>query len=168
MSDVRIVRTAEEYAESFHAAVDYVARERRYIGFVQAPPVESTRDFLRRVTAGAGVQFLAVTSKNDVVGWCDISRNPIEGFRHVGRLGMGLLPEYRRRGLGRRLATNTIQAARDAGIERVELEVFATNEAAIALYRELGFVTEGIKRKSRKLDGKYEDNVVMALLLLPA
>ena len=41
MRDVRIVATGEEYAESFHAAVDYVARERRYIGFVQAPASSS-------------------------------------------------------------------------------------------------------------------------------
>jgi ribosomal protein S18 acetylase RimI-like enzyme len=164
MSDVRLVRTAEEYAESFHGAVDYVARERRYIGFVQAPPVESTREFLRKIVAGAGIQFLAVTPENGVVGWCDIIRNPVEGFRHVGRLGMGLLPEYRRRGLGRQLTTTAIEAARAEGIERVELEVFVTNEAAIALYRSLGFATEGVKRKARKLDGRYEDNVLMALV----
>ena len=164
MSDVRIARTAEEYAESFHAAVDYVARERRYIGFVEAPPVESTREFLRKIVADAGIQFLAVTPDNGVVGWCDIIRNPVEGFRHVGRLGMGLLPDYRRRGLGRQLATAAIHAARDAGIERIELEVFATNEAAIGLYRTLGFATEGVKCKTRKLDGRYEDNLLMALV----
>jgi len=163
-TDVQIVATGEVYAESFHAAVDYVARERRYIGFVEAPPVESTREFLRRLADGAGVQFLAIAPENRVVGWCDIIRNPVEGFRHVGRLGMGLLPEYRRRGLGRQLALKAIEAARGAGIERVELEVFATNEAAIGLYRSLGFNTEGIKSKARKLDGRYEDNVLMALI----
>ena len=165
MSNVRIVATGEEYAESFHAAVDYVARERRYIGLVEAPPVESTREFLRKIVAGAGVQFLAVTAEKSVIGWCDVIRNPIEGFHHVGRLGMGLLPGYRRRGLGRQLATKAIQAARAVGIERVELEVFATNEAAIELYRTLGFTTEGIKHKARKLDGRYVDNVLMALVV---
>jgi ribosomal protein S18 acetylase RimI-like enzyme len=97
------------------------------------------------------------------VGWCDIVRNPYEGFRHVGRLGMGLLPDYRRRGVGRQLAGQAIEAARQIGIERIELEVFASNTVAIALYRALGFVTEGTKRRARKLDGEYDDNVVMAL-----
>jgi RimJ/RimL family protein N-acetyltransferase len=64
-------------------------------------------------------------------GWCDIVRNPIEGFRHVGRLGMGLLPEYRGRGLARHLAVQTIRAALTAGMERIELEIFASNEAAL-------------------------------------
>src|SRR6266850_2275335 len=164
MDEVRIVPTGEQYAERFNAAVDAVARERRYIGFVEGPSVESTREFVRGILGGAGVQMLAVTTKDAVVGWCDIVRNPHEGFRHVGRLGMAFLPEYRGRGLGRRLVAQTIGAARQAGIERVELEVFASNERAIAFYQAVGFVIEGVKRRARKLDGQYDDNVLMALL----
>ena len=163
--DIRIVPTAEEYVESFNAGVDLVARERRYIGFVEGPPLESTRAFVRRILAGGGVQMLAVKSDGAVVGWCDIIRKSDEGFRHVGLLGMGLLPGYRGKGLGKRLAVETIRAGRESGIERVELEVFASNEPAIALYRKLGFVTEGVKRQARKLDGKYDDNVSMALFI---
>jgi ribosomal protein S18 acetylase RimI-like enzyme len=77
---------------------------------------------------------------------------------------MGLLPEYRGRGLGRQLAVHAIEAARQKGIERIELEVFASNTPAIALYRALGFATEGTKRRARKLDGEYDDNIIMALL----
>jgi len=108
--------------------------------------------------------MLAVRMNDEVVGWCDIVRNPVEGFRHTGRLGMGLIPTYRGQGLGKRLVVETIHSARQVGIERVELEVFASNERAIALYRTLGFVTEGIKRRARKLDGVYDDNVFMALV----
>jgi RimJ/RimL family protein N-acetyltransferase len=164
MNDVQIIPTAQQYADSFNAAGDVVASERRYSCCVEGPAIESTREFLRRILAGAGVQMLAVAPPDSVVGWCDIVRNPHEGFRHVGRLGMGLLPDYRGRGLGRRLAVQTIRAARQVGIERVELDVFASNEPAIALYRALGFITEGIKRRARKLDGQYDDNVFMALL----
>jgi RimJ/RimL family protein N-acetyltransferase len=163
MNEVLVVPTAARYVEGFNTAVDVVARERRYIGFVEGPSVESTRKFVSHILDGAGVQMLAVTLTDVVVGWCDIVRNPNEGFRHVGRLGMGLLPDYRGRGVGKELAVQTIRAARKAGIERVELEVFASNEPAIALYRALGFVTEGIKRRARKLDGEYDDNVFMAL-----
>ena len=164
MNDVQVVPTAMTYVDSFNAVVDVVARERRYIGFVEGPSIESTQEFVRRILAGAGVQMLAITSADAVVGWCDIMRNPHEGFRHVGRLGMGLLPGFRGQGVGRRLAVQAIGAARQAGIERVELDVFASNESAIALYRALGFTTEGIKRRARKLDGQYDDNVFMALL----
>jgi ribosomal protein S18 acetylase RimI-like enzyme len=161
---VRIIPTAEQYADGFNAAVDVVARERKYIGFVAGPSAESTRKFVQDIVNGGGVQMLAVASADHVVGWCDIIRNPHEGFRHVGRLGMGVLPEYRGRGLGKQLAMQTIQAARQIGMERIELEVFASNALAISLYRALGFVTEGTKRRARKLDGRYDDNVLMALI----
>jgi RimJ/RimL family protein N-acetyltransferase len=164
MTDTRVVPTAERYADGLAAVVDSVARERTYIGFVEGPPVERMASFVRSILDGAGVQMLAVTASDQVVGWCDIVRSPHEGFRHVGRLGMGLLADYRNRGLGRALARQTIQAARLAGIERIELEVFASNRRAIVLYTTLGFVIEGTKRRARKLDGRYDDNVCMALL----
>jgi RimJ/RimL family protein N-acetyltransferase len=45
------------------------------------------------------------------------------------------------------------------------LEVFASNARAIALYESLGFVREGLKRRVRKLDGRYDDDVMRALFL---
>jgi len=164
VSEIRIIPNEERYIEGYWTVVDAVARERRYIGFVESPPLESTRSFVSKILAGAGVQLLAVTPKSEVVGWCDIIWNPVEGLRHTGRLGMGLLPDYRDLGLGKRLAVETIRSAREAGIERVELEVFASNVRAVALYRNLGFATEGVKVRARKLDGVYDDIVLMALL----
>lgn len=164
MEQVRIVPTGVQYAEGFHHVLGVVARERRYIGFVDAPPIEGTRAFLASLAAGDGVQMLAVTDAGAVVGWCDIVPSPHEGLRHAGRLGMGLLPDYRGRGLGRRLVVESVRAARATGMERIELEVFASNTRAIRLYEALGFAHEGVKRRARKLDGAYDDNVIMALL----
>jgi ribosomal protein S18 acetylase RimI-like enzyme len=164
MQSLRLIPTAVRYVESFNAAVGIVARERRYLALLDAPSVESTREFVQRVVDGGGAQTLAVTPDDTVVGWCDVVRIPFEGFRHVGRLGMGVLPECRGRGLGRQLAVETMYAARLAGITRIELEVFGSNRAAIGLYARLGFVTEGIKRHARHLDGAYDDTVVMAWL----
>lgn len=162
---IRIVPTDERYVEGLNRALDVVARERRYIGFLEGPPVESTRSLVRHVLSGQGVQRLAIADDDQIVGWCDIIRNTLEGFRHAGRMGMGVLPDYRGAGLGRRLLTNTLDAARAIGIERVELEVFASNASAIALYRRMGFTVEGTKRRARKLDGDYDDDVIMALFL---
>jgi len=163
--NIRIVSTAERYVESINRALDIVARERRYIGFLEAPPVESTASYVRHILSGEGVQRLAVTDEDEVVGWCEIVRNRMEGFRHASRMGMGVVPGYRGAGLGTRLLTETLDAARALDLERVELEVFASNVPAIALYRKLGFVVEGTKRRARKLDGEYDDDLIMALLL---
>ena len=162
MTAVEIVPTAERYVDGFHAAVDVVARERRYLAFLQAPPVEGSRTFVQSLLNGAGVQVLAVDGDN-VVGWCDVVRDWREGFRHGGHLGMGLVPQYRGRGIGERLARAAIDAAFATGMERIELEVFSSNVAAIALYDKLGFAVEGVKKRARKIDDAYDDNLMMAL-----
>jgi RimJ/RimL family protein N-acetyltransferase len=164
MDTIRIVPTAERYVEDLQRTVDAIARERRYLGFVEGPPLESTRAFVRALIAGAGVQFLAIDESDSVIGWCDIFRNPREGFRHCGQLGMGVRPHARGRGLGARLAAAAIEQAWSEGLERVELEVFASNAPAIELYRKLKFNVEGVKRRARKLDGSYDDIVFMALI----
>lgn len=163
MSDIRIVDTTDEHVAGFNAAVGVVARERLYIGLLDAPPMEASWHFVQSVRAAGGVHVVALDPAARVVGWCDIARHDREGFRHGGRLGMGILPEFRARGLGRRLMTNAIDRAWKAGIERIELEVFGSNARAMALYESLGFVREGVRRRARKLDGRYDDDVLMAL-----
>jgi ribosomal protein S18 acetylase RimI-like enzyme len=164
MDTIHIVPTAERYIEDLQRTVDAIARERRYLGFVEGPPLEHTRAFVRALIAGAGAQFLAIDESDSVNGWCDIFRNPQEGFRHRGQLGMGVLPQARGRGLGARLAAAAIEQVWSEGLERVELEVFASNVPAIGLYRKLRFNIEGVKRRARKLDGSYDDIVFMALI----
>jgi RimJ/RimL family protein N-acetyltransferase len=165
---VHVVPTAEEHVEGFNRALEVVARERRYIGLVEGLPLAVSRAFVHAVHGDGGVHLVAVDDAHGVVGWCDVTRPTFEGFRHVGRLGMGLLPGWRGRGLGRRLAEAALAAAHAGGIERVELEVFASNAAAIALYERLGFVREGVRRRARLLDGAYDDVVLMALLVEPS
>jgi RimJ/RimL family protein N-acetyltransferase len=161
---ISIVPSAEEHLESLNRCIDTVARQRLYIGLVEGPTLAQTREFIRTLISAGGVQFVALDGTGCVVGWCDIMRLRLEGFRHSGRLGMGLLPSLRGRGIGRRLAEATIQAAIAQGMERIELAVFASNVSAIALYERLGFIREGVKRNARKIDSRYDDDVMMALM----
>ncbi len=162
-SDVKIVPISERHIEGYNRCLDSVARERRYIGFVRGPPLESSREFVLSNIRDGVPQF--VTLKGDeVVGWCDISPGKREGFTHCGTLGMGVLRDHRRQGIGTRLMERTISAAKARGMERVELEVYASNVPAISLYEKRGFVHEGVKRRARKIDGVYDDILVMALL----
>jgi len=161
---IEIIPIAEKYFEGFHACLDAVARERTYIALLQAPPLAATCEFVRSQIAQGVPQFVAVSRDERVVGWCDIVPKTLEGFRHSGRLGMGVHHDFRRRGIGRQLLAACLDQAKQRGLERVELEVFATNLPAIALYKRSGFVVEGVQKQARKLDNGYEDIVCMALL----
>lgn len=162
--DVQIVPISEEYIESFHKCLDSVARERLYLGLVEAPPLESTRKFVLSNISKKIPQYVAAED-DKVIGWCDISPITLEGFTHCGSLGMGVLLGYRGKGYGTRLMEATILAAKESCIERVELEVYASNVPAIRLYEKRGFVNEGVKKNGRKLDGKYDDVLLMALFI---
>lgn len=150
-------------APGIAACVDAVARERRYLLHVQGFTVDDTRTYLASLESSGGVQFVAVDDSH-IVGWCDVTPLAYEGIRHVGRLGIGLLPAYRQQGIGRRLLEAVITGVFAGNTMRIELEVFASNGPAIRLYERLGFATEGRKRLARALDGVVEDIVIMGLL----
>ena len=73
----------------------------------------------------------------------------------------------RGKGLGTQMMKACFDGAARIGLERIELQVYASNKGAIALYRKFGFVTEGTKIRARKLDGHYDDIVIMARLRPP-
>ena len=131
---------------------------------VEAPPPAETREFVLRNIERGVPQYVALDGEM-VVGWCDILPDDRETCRHNGRLAMGVHPEYRSRGIGRRLLRATLDAVRKAGLERVELQVIESNEIAIALYKLFGFEQDGYLRNARKLDGKYENKLTMSLSL---
>jgi len=88
-----------------------------------------------------------------------------DSFDHVGVLGTFVLPEWRGRGIGRRLAEHTFGFARANGYEKVVIYVRAGNTGAQAFYRSLSFVAKGVLARQVKIDGQYEDEVFMELFL---
>jgi RimJ/RimL family protein N-acetyltransferase len=160
---LEIVAIEERYIEEFHAALDSVARERRYLARAKAPPIERTREFVRNNIETGNPQLVALDGEH-VIGWCDVIRNTGEFNTHSGSLGMGLLPNYRRRGLGRDLLRATLAKTWPLHFARVELEVFADNTRAISLYELNGFEREGVMKRAACIDGVFRDVHVMAIL----
>jgi hypothetical protein len=95
-----IVPTSEEHIDGFWAALDSVARERKYITFVEGPPIQSLRNFVGNNIKQNAVQFVALVDGR-VVGWCDISKSDRIVFQHTGTLGVGVIQEYRGNGIGK-------------------------------------------------------------------
>ena len=161
--NLKIVPISERYIEGFHDTLDHVAREKRYLAMLKAPPLKETRAFVRNNIKHRNPQFVAVAG-GEVVGWCDIARNPRDTMRHCGMLGIGLLPGYRGKGIGVELMKKTIETAWSRRFTRIELTVREDNLNAIALYKGLGFQLEGVRRNAFRVDGKYANIIAMALL----
>jgi len=87
------------------------------------------------------------------------------GFRSCRRARHGPRCRISRPGFGEGLVRAALVHASRIGLERIELQVYSNNAAARALYLKAGFDVEGVRRRARKLDGRYDDLVLMALLL---
>lgn len=160
----RIAPISEEHIASFRVALDSVAREKRYLLFLEGPPLEGCSAYVKNNIREGNVQLVALGDDERVVGWCDIAPIPRHSTRHVGVLGLGVIKELRGRGIGPALLREAIERARAKGLTRVELDAREDNLPAIALYERFGFVREGVKRKGVRVDGKYYDLVSMAML----
>jgi ribosomal protein S18 acetylase RimI-like enzyme len=164
MNTIEIVPIAESHIDGFHRALDIVARERRYLAFLEAPPIESTRAFVLDNIKRGQLQFVAVSADGEVVGWCDVTPMSRPSQAHRGVFGVGLLPQFRGQAIGTKLIRSTLAAARAFGLHRVELTVREHNTGAIELYKKEGFEIEGVQRDAVLVDGVYEDVVCMAVL----
>jgi ribosomal-protein-alanine N-acetyltransferase len=109
----------------------------------------------------AGYQSLVLDVSGCISGYCIVSI--AAGEAHV--LNLCVHPSYQRLGFGRQLLVEALTRVRDAGVERVFLEVRPSNKAAIALYRLLGFKLIGRRPSYYQAEHGREDAVIYASAL---
>jgi putative acetyltransferase len=135
-------------------------------GTLQLPdmPVASRVEYLQKIEP-TGCRLVAV-GQGRIVGCASLHPAAASLRRsHARVLGIGILPEWQGRGVGRALMDRLLDWADNwAQVLRIELHVHADNEHAIALYRSLGFVEEGRHRGYGLKDGRYVDSFSMARL----
>ncbi len=126
-------------------------------------------------TAEARHWLAAIQSRDSPTFWAIDVEGQLAGvafLHHVrevdrkARYAIGMFdPVFLGRGLGQE-ATRLVldHAFAVLNLHRVELRVLAFNAAAIASYQRAGFVIEGRERDSCRLEGRWHDDVVMAIL----
>ena len=79
---VTIQPVAEEHIDGFRAALDAVARERRYLLFTEAPSANGVADFVRCNIATGVAQFVAVDEDSGALRrprwWCGFTAKHME------------------------------------------------------------------------------------------
>jgi len=85
--------------------------------------------------------------------------------KHCMNLAIAVLQEYTGKGYGTKLMNTIEKYAINNGITRLELEVSKKNKVAISLYQKKGFEAEGVKRNAFLVNGKYEDELLMAKII---
>lgn len=128
----------------------------------------SRDEIRRRLTADPANNFVFGVFVNcELQGTAGFVRETQPKMRHKGRIwGVYLKAEMRGRGIGRGMMESLLErAAKIDGLEQIVLSVAATQAAAIALYRSLGFMPFGCESRALKVGDRYIDEEYMTLYL---
>ncbi|HHY86281.1 MAG TPA: GNAT family N-acetyltransferase [Verrucomicrobia bacterium] len=112
-------------------------QERMFIKHRVTDP-EVIRGWCQNIDLGHKFPLLAVTN-GKIIGAATLHQQLGGWKRHIGRVSVLVLPEYRGRGLARTLVREISQLARNLGLERLEAEFIGEQEAAIKMFALLGF-----------------------------
>jgi RimJ/RimL family protein N-acetyltransferase len=125
--------------------------------------LEQQIEWIQKLIENERETLLVAQVNGEVVGWIVFLSNNRIRLLHTGSIGLMIKKEYRNMGIGKLLIKELLSWAEENPlIEKVCLGVFSTNERAIALYKNMGFVEEGRKIKEFKFnDNEYVDDILM-------
>jgi L-amino acid N-acyltransferase YncA len=123
------------------------------------------RDWCRHIDLGRNLPLLAMID-GKIVGDATLHQQLGGWKRHIGRVSVLVLPQFRGRGLARALICEMADIARHLGLERIEAEFIGEQEAAIKMFAMLGFSNlVRLEDYVKDMQGIKHDYVLMGLNL---
>ncbi|HRU39811.1 MAG TPA: ribosomal protein S18-alanine N-acetyltransferase [Candidatus Goldiibacteriota bacterium] len=104
-----------------------------------------------KLNSGINIFFVAEDEVSGRVAGYFVG-NVITDYVHI--LNIAVSDEFRRRGIALSFMQKAVQEALKRGLSAMTLEVRESNEAAVNLYRRLGFEVRG--RREKYYEGKYD------------
>lgn len=127
--------------------------------------IQDEEDFISHYSEDQGSIMITAFAGDRLVGNASLSCVlDKKKTLHRATFGMAILKSEWGNGLGKKILSELIAFAKQAGYEFLELEVVSTNTTAVSLYKKLGFVVYGERPRSLKLkSGDYYDELLMVL-----
>lgn len=117
--------------------LDVPEAERMFIKHRVTEP-DVIREWCQNIDLGRNFPLLAVAD-GKIIADATLHQQLGGWKRHIGRVSVLVLPNYRGRGLARTLVSEIMQLSRSLGLERLEAEFIGGQEAAIKMFAMLGF-----------------------------
>lgn len=158
-----VIRSAETAdAEQFQQLSSLPHIQENTLG-MPLPSLDHWRTHLAGNGLGGCWYFTAI-AEDRVAGILTLENPQHPRLRHKTIPGIFTDPSLSGRGIGSALMAFCISYSFDwLAAKKIELEVFADNEPAIALYRKFNFEPEGLRKASALRNGRYADVLLMGL-----
>jgi ribosomal protein S18 acetylase RimI-like enzyme len=116
-----------------------------------------------RLAPESGRDMFGAFSGTELVGTVGFGREEALKLAHKGFIrGMYVSAPFRNQGIGRQLVSHALEhAASLSGVRQVTLTVTASNLAAIALYKKMGFTAFGLEPAALLVNGEFHDEIYM-------
>lgn len=154
-------------AKKYLCMLQRLDNETKYMMFEPGERKTTEEEMIKRIedTIKSGSLKLVAEEGERIVGFLGANKGAANRIKHRAYIVIGILKDYRGRGIGKQLFQKLDKWALENSISRLELTVMIHNESAVALYKKMGFKVEGIKEKSLLVDGEFVDEYYMAKLL---
>jgi phosphinothricin acetyltransferase len=134
--------------------------EHSFAAYPEQPVDKTFVDFMKKVIYGDA--FFVVESGGKVAGFAFLKRyHPYPAFNRVAETGYFILPEYTRKGLGKRILEHLGKVARTLGIDTLLANISSQNQPSLAFHETHGFRECGRFRNISRKFGQDVDIVWM-------
>lgn len=127
--------------------------------------IEQMSEIIKQKEKKASVLFVVEVDEN-IIGFLSADKGQVNRNKHTAYIVTGILKKYYNKGIGTQLFNKLDNWAINNNIKRLELTVMTHNTRAINLYKKMGFIIEGTKKYSLRVNNKYIDEYYMAKLIL--
>jgi RimJ/RimL family protein N-acetyltransferase len=164
-----VIREArEEDAEAFLEHCTRLDNETRFMMLEPGERTTTVAQQRRRLRAIGQVDtqtILVADSDGEIAGHIAGFGGRYRRNAKTVHVVIGVLERFRGQGTGSRLLGELESWARSRELRRLELTVMTHNERAIRLYRKMGYETEGTRKDSLFVDGRFADEYAMSRIL---
>lgn len=166
MRDFLIRRALLPDAFSIIALINTVGAEGVWLATERYVPTPQWEQVLHHPDAEPRALLVVAERQNQIVGWCRVFPYQFGNkSSHVADVGIGVHPEFRRRGIGRALMQNAVDWARDQRFEKLTLDLYASSKSARHLFEKTGFHVIGTRARHARINGAYVDEILMEMEL---
>ncbi len=127
--------------------------------------IEEQTQRIRNILAQDNQMIFVVEHEDQLVGFLEAVGGSYRRNHDCVYIVIGIRQDFAGQGIGKELLEALEKWAVDHRLHRLELTVMSHNERATHLYQKMGFKTEGTRKDSLLVNGRYVDEYYMARIL---